>query len=85
MPFEVVVAPPLETINHGNTFVLTEPDGSIRTHTDQGIYSHDTRYVSGYKLFADGERWVLQNSGAVAYFAFRAYPMCAFLGKPFTV
>jgi glycogen debranching enzyme len=73
MPIEVMVGPPLSTINHGNTFVLSEPDGAIRPHTDQGIYSRDTRYVSGYRLFADGERWVLQNSGAVAYFAFRAY------------
>jgi glycogen debranching enzyme len=73
MPIEVKVGPPLVTINHGNTFVLAEPDGSITPHTDQGIYSRDTRYVSSYSLFADGERWILQNSGAVAYFAFRAY------------
>jgi glycogen debranching enzyme len=73
MPIEVTVGPPLVTINHGNTFVLAEPDGSITPHTDQGIYSRDTRYVSSYSLFADGQRWMLQNSGAVAYFAFRAY------------
>jgi glycogen debranching enzyme len=42
-------------------------------HTDEGIYSRDTRYVSSYQLFADGTQWTLQNSGAVAYFAFRAY------------
>lgn len=72
MAIEVTVGPPLVTINHGNTFVLCEPDGSITPHTDQGIFSRDTRYVSGYRFFADGQRWVLQNSGAVAYFAFRA-------------
>jgi glycogen debranching enzyme len=73
MPIEVTVGPPLVTINHGNTFILSEPDGSITPHTDQGIYSRDTRYVSGYRFFIDGARWVLQNSGAVSYFAFRAY------------
>lgn len=73
MAIEVTVGPPLVTINHGNTFIVSEPDGSITPHTDQGVYSRDTRYLSSYEFFADGERWMLQNSGAVAYFAFRAY------------
>jgi hypothetical protein len=29
--------------------------------------------VSNYDIFADGERWILQNSGAVTYYAFGAY------------
>jgi glycogen debranching enzyme len=29
--------------------------------------------VSNYEIFADGVRWVLQNSGAIAYYASRAY------------
>jgi glycogen debranching enzyme len=37
------------------------------------MYSRDTRYVSNYEVFADGERWILHNSGAVAYYASRAY------------
>lgn len=73
MAIEVTVGPPLITINRGDTFVLSEPDGSITAYTDQGIYSRDTRFVSNYEIFADGERWVLQNSGAVAYYASRAY------------
>lgn len=73
MAIEVTVGPPLVTINQGNTFVLCEPSGCITSDTDQGIYSRDTRYVSNYDIFADGERWVLQNSGAVTYYAFRAY------------
>jgi glycogen debranching enzyme len=70
---EVTVGPPLITITRGDTFVLAEPDGCITAYTDQGIYSHDTRYVSNYEMFADGARWTLQNSGAVAYYASRAY------------
>lgn len=73
MAIEVTVGPPLITINHGNTFVVSEQDGSITPHTEQGIYTRDTRYVSSYEFFADGAHWRLQNSGAVAYFAFRAY------------
>jgi glycogen debranching enzyme len=73
MAIEVAVGPPLITINRGDIFVLSEPDGCITAHTDQGIYSRDTRYVSNFEIFADGERWILQNSGAVAYYASRAY------------
>jgi glycogen debranching enzyme len=70
---EVTVGPPLITITRGNTFVLAEPDGYITAYTDQGIYSQDTRYVSNYEIFVDGARLVLQNSGAIAYYASRAY------------
>ncbi len=73
MAIEVTVGPPLITINSGYSFVLSEPDGCITPYTDQGFYSRDTRYVSSYNLYADGRRWVLQNSGAVAYYASRAY------------
>jgi glycogen debranching enzyme len=73
MAIEVVVGPPLVTINRGDSFVLSEMDGCIAAYTDQGMYSRDTRYVSDYEIFADGERWVLQNSGALAYYASRTY------------
>jgi glycogen debranching enzyme len=61
------------TINRGTTFVLSEPDGCIRAYTDQGIYSRDTRFVSNYEIYANGYSWILQNSGAIAYYASRAY------------
>ena len=73
MAIQVSVGPPLVTINRGDTFVLAEPDCSIRPGTDQGIYTRDTRYVSSYDVFADGKHWLLQNSGAIAYYASRAY------------
>jgi len=73
MAIEVVVGPPLVTINRGDTFVVSEMDGCISRETDQGMYSRDTRYVSSYQIFADGERWVLQNSGALTHYASRTY------------
>lgn len=73
MAIEVTVGPPQLTINRGNTFVLSEPDGSVTADTDQGFYCRDTRYVSSYEFYADGEHWLLQNSGAIAYYASRAY------------
>lgn len=73
MAIEVVVGPPLVTINRGDTFVLAETNGTITPYSDQGFYSRDTRYVSNYEMFADGESWILQNSGAIAYYASRTY------------
>jgi glycogen debranching enzyme len=73
MAIEVTVGPPQITINRAYIFVLSEPDGSVAPYTEQGFYSRDTRYVSNYEVYADGEHWVLQNSGAIAYYASRAY------------
>ena len=73
MAIEVVVGPPLVTINRGDTFVLSELDGCITAYTDQGMYSRDTRFVSNYEIYAGGKPWVLQNSGALAYYASRTY------------
>jgi N-terminal domain of (some) glycogen debranching enzymes len=61
MAIEVVVGPSLVTINRRDTFVLSETDGCITAYTDQRFYSRDTRYVSNYEIFADGERWILQK------------------------
>jgi hypothetical protein len=49
--------------------VRSEPDGSVIAYTDQGFYYRDTRYISNYEFYADGEHWILQNSGAIAYYA----------------
>src|SRR5258708_18169293 len=73
MAIEVVVGPPLVTINREDTFLVSEMNGCITAATDQGMYWRDTRYVSSYEIFANGERWVLQNSGALAYYASRTY------------
>jgi glycogen debranching enzyme len=73
MAVKVTVGPPVITINHAGTFLLSELDGSITNASDQGLYSRDTRYISRYQLYIEGEPWVLLNSGAVAYFASRTY------------
>src|SRR5262245_25085743 len=69
MALEVSVGPPILTINNGYTFLVSELDGSITHASDQGLYSSDTRYLSGYQLYINGQRWVLLNSGAIAYYA----------------
>src|SRR5262249_51164107 len=69
MALEVTVGPPVRTINNGHTFLVSELDGSITPASDQGLYSADTRYLSGYQLFINGKSWTLLNSGAMAYYA----------------
>ena len=73
MALEVTVGPPVSTINHGYTFLVSEFDGAITNATDQGFYSRDTRYISHYRLYIDGKPWTLLNSGAIAYYASRTY------------
>jgi glycogen debranching enzyme len=69
MALEVTVGPPVLTINNGHTFLVSELDGSITPASDQGLYTADTRYLSGYQLFINGKSWTLLNSGAMAYYA----------------
>jgi glycogen debranching enzyme len=69
MALEVTVGPPALTINSGDTFLVSEINGSITHDSDQGLYSRDTRYISGYQLYINGKSWTLLNSGAVAYYA----------------
>lgn len=73
MAVKVTVGPPVTTINHGHTFLVSEFDGSITDKSDQGLYARDTRFLSRYQLFIEGEPWTLLNSGAVAYYASRTY------------
>src|SRR5262249_21643136 len=69
MALEVTVGPPVLTINNGYTFLFSELDGSITHDSAQGLYSRDTRYLSGYQLYINGKGWTLLNSGAIAYYA----------------
>src|SRR5260370_6487783 len=71
MALEVIVGPPVITINYEYTFLVCEFDGSIANASDQGLYSRDTRYVSFYRLYINGKPWTLLNAGAIAYYASR--------------
>ena len=73
MAVEVTVGPPVITINHGHTFLVSEFDASVTNASDQGLYCRDTRYLSRYQLYIDGRPWTLLNAGASAYYASRTY------------
>jgi glycogen debranching enzyme len=71
MPVIISVGPPVVTINQGSTFMVTAEDGQIVADSDQGVFADDTRFVSYYAIFANGEPWQLLNSSAVSYYAAR--------------
>jgi len=71
MPVSINVGPPVVTINQGSTFMVTAEDGQILAESDQGVFADDTRFVSHYAVFANGEPWQLLTSSAVSYYAAR--------------
>jgi N-terminal domain of (some) glycogen debranching enzymes len=45
MPVEINIGPPLLTINHGSTFMVTDLNGEIAADSEQGVFARDTRFV----------------------------------------
>ena len=73
MPIEVQVGPPQIAIHQGQTVLITGEDGQIGWPTDKGLYFRDTRLISAWSIYANGEPWVLLNGGAIAYYASRVF------------
>ncbi len=73
MPFRINVGPPILTINQGSRFMVTQQDGQITTDGELGVFADDTRFVSYYAIFANGEPWTRLNSSTTAYYASRIY------------
>ncbi len=73
MPLEIKVGPPQLAIHQGHTVLITEPDGQMFWPTDKGLYFFDTRMISAYSLYANGQVWDLLNSGAPSYYAARIF------------
>ncbi|GAC1343301.1 MAG: glycogen debranching N-terminal domain-containing protein [Acetobacteraceae bacterium] len=73
MPVEIKVGPPQLAIHQGHTVLVTEPDGQMAWPSDKGLYFFDTRLISAYALYANGQVWDLLNSGAPSYFAARIF------------
>ncbi|HXC53054.1 MAG TPA: glycogen debranching N-terminal domain-containing protein [Candidatus Limnocylindrales bacterium] len=71
MPVEIVIGPPLLSINFGATFMVTDLGGEIQTSSEQGIFCGDTRFVSYYAISANGVPWQRLTSAATKYHATR--------------
>jgi glycogen debranching enzyme len=68
MPFKVQVGPHQISIHQGQTVLVTEPDGQINWPSEKGLYFLDTRVISSWTIYANGEPWNLLNGGAVTHY-----------------
>jgi len=73
MAFKVQVGPAQIAIHQGQTVLVTEPDGQVIWPSERGLYFRDTRVISAWAIYANGEPWDLLNGGAVAYQAARIF------------
>ena len=65
MPFKVQVGPPQIAIHQAQTVLVTNPDGQVDWPSDKGLYFFDTRLISAWAIYANGEPWDLLNGGAL--------------------
>ena len=73
MAFKVQVGPAQIAIHQGQTVLVTKPDGQVNWPSTRGLYFRDTRVISAWAIYANGEPWDLLNGGAVAYHAARIF------------
>jgi glycogen debranching enzyme len=73
MPFKVQVGPQQVSIHQGQTVLVSEPDGQINWPSEKGLYFLDTRVISSWTIYANGEPWELLNGGAITHYASRTY------------
>src|SRR5712672_2440694 len=73
MAFKVQVGPPQISIHQGHTVLISEQDGQINWPSEKGLYFFDTRVVSSWIIYANGEPWELLSGGAINYHASRIF------------
>lgn len=73
MTVQVKVGPPSITINQGTNFMVTNTRGEIRADTEDGLFFNDTRVVSLYRFYINGQSWEILNASAINHYAARYY------------
>jgi glycogen debranching enzyme len=73
MTVKVQVGPPQIAIHQGQTVLISEEDGQINWPSEKGLYFLDTRLISSWAIYANGEAWELLNGGAISYYASRIF------------
>lgn len=53
--------------------MLTDLNGAIAADSELGVFASDTRFVSHYAIFANGQPWRRLTSAATTYCAARIY------------
>ena len=55
MPLEIAVGPPQLVVHVGQTAWIADPDGQVRSGAEKGLIFRDTRLISAWELYANGE------------------------------
>ncbi len=71
MTLPIQVGPSTITMNRDDRFVVCQPDGRIDRQAEEGFFTRDTRFVSGYDLFFNGQRPLLLNASPVQFYSSR--------------
>jgi glycogen debranching enzyme len=73
MALEIAVGPLQLAIHQGHGVLITNQDGQIPWPSDKGLYFFDTRLISSWRIYANGEPWDLLNAGAITHYASRIF------------
>jgi glycogen debranching enzyme len=73
MTFKVQVGPSQIAIHQAMTVLVTEENGSVNWPSAMGLYLRDTRLISAWSVWANGEEWQLLTGGAVRHDTARIY------------
>ena len=65
MTFPISVGPSTITMNRDDRVLVCQPDATITGTGDDGFFTRDTRFVSGYDLWLNGRRPILLNSSPI--------------------
>ena len=66
MAFKVHVGPPQITVHQGQAVLVSELDGQINWPSEKGLYFLDTRMISSWAIYANGEQFELLTGGPVS-------------------
>jgi glycogen debranching enzyme len=56
------VGPPRLTLHHGTMVLVTNHSGEIRPKAEEGLFYHDTRFLSQYNFIINGQPWLTVQS-----------------------
>ncbi|MGO9483984.1 MAG: glycogen debranching N-terminal domain-containing protein [Rhodomicrobium sp.] len=73
MPFKVQVGPPQVAIHQGQTVLVTDHDAQISWPSERGLFFFDTRLLSSWRIYANGEPWDLLTGGETTYYTSAVY------------
>lgn len=73
MAFKIPVGPSQLALHQGYAVLVTDRDGQIRAPSNKGFYLLDTRVISGWEIYANGQPWDLLNSASISHFAAQIY------------